>query len=71
MLEKKPEPIKMNKDIFADARESTELPFPMDDLEDPDHEYEPEYVSIEDIARQEGFWIDDDGHWQELNEVPW
>ena len=33
---------------------------------DDDEDYEPEYVSIDDIARENGFWIDDDGHWQEL-----
>ncbi len=31
-------------------------------------DYEEEYVSIDDIARSEGFWIDDDGHWRELDE---
>ena len=34
--------------------------------EDDDEYYEEEYVSIDDIARSEGFWIDDDGHWREL-----
>ena len=29
-------------------------------------DYMEEYESIDDIARGEGFWIDDDGHWQEL-----
>lgn len=33
---------------------------------DDDEDYEPEYVSIDDIARENGFWIDDDGHWREL-----
>ncbi len=31
-------------------------------------DYVEEYVSIDDIARGEGFWIDDDGHWRELDE---
>ncbi len=35
---------------------------------DEEEEYEEEYVSIDDIARGEGFWIDDDGHWRELDE---
>ena len=36
------------------------------DAEDDDDDYREEYVSIDDIARGEGFWIDDDGHWREL-----
>ena len=34
--------------------------------EDEDDDSREEYVSIDDIARSEGFWIDDDGHWREL-----
>ena len=29
---------------------------------------EEEYVSIDDIARSEGFYIDDDNHWVPLKE---
>ena len=41
----------------------------LDDTEnDPDDYYEEEYISIDEIARSEGFWIDDDGHWRELED---
>jgi len=38
----------------------------LEKIRQEDGDYEEEYVSIDDIARGEGFWIDDDGHWQEL-----
>lgn len=31
-------------------------------------EFEPEYISEEDFARGEGFWIDEDGHWVPLDD---
>ena len=37
-----------------------------DDEEDDD--YVEEYISEDDIARENGFWVDDDGHWRELDE---
>ena len=33
-----------------------------------DSDYVEEYVSEDDIARENGFWVDEDGHWQELDE---
>lgn len=32
-------------------------------------DYEEEYESIDDIARGEGFFIDDDGHWIPLEDA--
>ena len=36
-----------------------------------DDDYEEEYVSEDDIARENGFWVDDDGHWRELPDEDW
>ncbi len=36
--------------------------------EPEDEYYEEEYESIDDIARGEGFWIDEDGHWVPLDD---
>ena len=36
--------------------------------DDEDESWQYDYVSEDDIARENGFWIDDDGHWQELDD---
>ena len=35
---------------------------------DADEDYKPEYITEEDVARENGFWVDEDGHWRELDE---
>ena len=37
-------------------------------IDDEDDDYPLEYVSEDDIARENGFYVDDDGHWRELPE---
>ena len=37
------------------------------DEEDED-DWEEEYVSESEIARENGFWVDDDGHWREMED---
>ena len=34
--------------------------------DDDDYDYREEYISEDDIARENGFYVDDDGHWREL-----
>ena len=34
--------------------------------EDDDYDCRKDYVSEDDIARENGFWVDEDGHWREL-----
>ena len=34
--------------------------------DDDDYDYLEEYVTEDDIARENGFYVDEDGHWQEL-----
>ena len=34
--------------------------------DDDDYDYREEYVTEDDIARENGFYVDEDGHWQEL-----
>ena len=52
---------------------STLLPYEIfgtssEDEDDDDESWRDEYVSEDDIARENGFWIDDDGHWQPLDD---
>ena len=35
---------------------------------DDEEDYVEEYVTEDDIARENGFWVDEDGHWQELDD---
>ena len=39
--------------------------------EDDDYDYREDYESEEDLARGEGFWIDDDGHWVPIEDDDW
>ncbi len=54
------------EDLTPEMREDIGIDENGNPIEEDD--YEEEYVSIDDIARSEGFWIDDDGHWRELDE---
>jgi len=66
--------IKRRKESAANFRpvETGELP---DELtaflqsastDEDDYDYREDYVSEDDIARENGFYVDDDGHWREL-----
>ena len=34
--------------------------------DDDEYDYREDYVTEDDIARENGFYVDEDGHWQEL-----
>ncbi len=53
------------KDLTPELREEI---MNVDDEEEDDYDYRQDYVSEDDIARENGFWVDDDGHWRELDE---
>ena len=36
--------------------------------DDEEERWQYEYVSEDEIARENGFWVDEDGHWRELDE---
>ena len=36
--------------------------------EDDEEDFYEDHVTEDDIARENGFWVDDDGHWRELDE---
>ena len=66
---------KMSKPVdIGDIFEVCEaVPSSMPDcvIEDDDYDYREEYVTEDDIARENGFWVDDDGHWRELPDEDW
>lgn len=33
--------------------------------------YSEDHVTEDDIARENGFWIDDDGDWQDMEDYDW
>ena len=37
-------------------------------IDEDEDGYTEEYVSEDEIARENGFWVDEDGHWRELDE---
>jgi hypothetical protein len=39
--------------------------------DEDEYEYREEYVTEDDIARENGFWVDEDGHWRELPDEDW
>ncbi len=65
--------LKRRKENAANFRpvETDELP---DELtaslsastDEDEYDYREDYVSEDDIARENGFWVDEDGHWREL-----
>ncbi len=51
---------------------TSSMPSEAEDDEDEDEAWRYEYVSEDDIARENGCWIDDDGHWQPIeDEYDW
>ena len=82
MNENKPRPIEVLNDpffagpmteeeekLFKAIMEGFEENWKASEAEKPERKAETEeYISIEDIARENGFWIDDDGEWQDIEE---
>lgn len=61
------------EDLIAFIAESMDEFEPEDAVEEDTsqecrYDYWEDRVTEDDIARENGFWVDDDGHWQELDE---
>ncbi len=54
--------------ILANMAAALEGFEPDPDVEAAYDEMEEDYVTEDDIARENRFWVDDDGHWQELDD---
>lgn len=55
------EPISIDEDLFKVKNKEKSIP-----VDDDDYDYREDYASEDDIARENGFYVDEDGHWREL-----
>ena len=55
------------EDLIAFIAEHMDEFVPEEDREDG-YDYPEDHVTEDDIARENGFWVDEDGHWRELDE---
>ena len=56
------------KDLTPELREELGIDENGNPIDDDDYDYRQDYVSEDEIARENGFYVDDDGHWRELDE---
>ena len=65
--------MEMNQEIVTEEDliafiAGAKVEFVPEEAREEGYDYPEDHVTEDDIARENGFWVDEDGHWRELDE---